>query len=107
VEFALTGRDDYGSHSGLATVRADLDATRTVLGMIRSLLAPRYPALAQLDAQLSRTQRDLDALRGGDGAWPALTALPVPARERVNSDVSELAELLAPVASILEPRRTS
>jgi iron uptake system component EfeO len=106
VEFELSGRDDYGSGSGLATVRADLDGTRVVLGMVRPLLAPRDFGLARLDAQLDRTQRDLDAVRNG-GAWPAPAALPRADRERVNSDVSELAELLAPVASVLEPRRTS
>jgi iron uptake system component EfeO len=106
VEFALTGRDDYGSHSGLATVRADIDGTRTVLRMVRSLLAPRYRAIAQLDAQLDRTQTDLDATEHA-GAFPALTSLERPTRERIDADVSELAELLAPVAAILEPRRTS
>lgn len=106
LRFALTGRDDYGSHSGLASTRTDLDATRTVLGFVRPLLAPRYSGYPTLMAWLDRTQHDLDALKHG-GTFPALSSLSQLAREKVNSDVSELAELLAPVASILEPRRTS
>ncbi len=105
VEFALTGRDDYGSHSGLATVSADLDGTRTVLSMIRPLLAGRYGGMTRLDAWLARAERDIDAARRD--ARPALDSLDRTTRERVNSDVSELAELLAPIAAILEPRRTS
>jgi iron uptake system component EfeO len=106
VEFALTGRDDYGSHSGLATVRADVDGTRTVLGMIRPLLTPRYHAIARLDTQLDRVQSDVDATRTGS-TYPPLSALDQATRERVDADVSELAELLAPIAAVLEPRRTS
>ena len=106
VEFALTGRDDYGSHSGLATARGDVDATRIVLGPLRPLLTPRDPALRQVDAQLTRAAHDLDATQVG-GRWPAPSALPRPTRERIDADVSELAELLAPVAALLEPRRTS
>jgi iron uptake system component EfeO len=106
LEFPLTGRDDYGSHSTLATVRADLDGTRAVLGVIRSLLSTRYPGVAHLDAQLDRSARDVDATRRGRW-WPAPGSLDRATRERIDGDVAELAELLAPVASILEPRRTS
>lgn len=93
IEFALGGRDDFGAHAGRAEVQADLAATRTVLGLVRPLLAPRYPALAQLDRWLERTAGDLSTASVS--------------HERVDSDVGELAELLAPVASVLEPRRTS
>ncbi len=107
VEFALTGRDDYGSHTGLAAVAADLDGTRVVLGLVRALLAPRYPGLRHLSAQLDRAAADVAALRRPDGSWPALSALRTADRERVDGDVGQLAELLAPVAAILQPRRTS
>jgi iron uptake system component EfeO len=107
VGFALTGRDDYGSHSALATVRADIDGTREVLRIVRPLLAPRFRAIKGADAQLDRSASDIDALRRPDGTWPPLTALDRAVRERINSDISQLAEDLAPVATILEPRRTS
>jgi iron uptake system component EfeO len=106
VQFELTGQSDFGSHSNLATVRANLDGTRAVLAIIRPLLTGRYPQLPTLDGEVARTGTDLDRLRGRTG-WPALDALPTGERERINADLSQLSELLAPVASILEPRRPS
>jgi iron uptake system component EfeO len=104
LQFELTGESDFGSHSALATIRANLDGTQTVLDLIRSLLAPRYPGLARLDAALTDAKAEVDRLKHGV-SWPPLTALPTSARERLDSTVSELSEMLAPVASILEPRR--
>jgi iron uptake system component EfeO len=106
IRFALSGRDDYGSHSTLATVRADLAATRVVLGFVDPMLAPRYRERPVLDDQLALTAADVDRLRTRTG-WPALDALSRAERERLDADVSQLAEDLAPVATILEPRRTS
>ena len=42
LQFELTGRTDYGSGSGLATVAANLDGTTTVRGILRPLLADTY-----------------------------------------------------------------
>jgi iron uptake system component EfeO len=107
VEFSLTGRDDYGSHSALVTVLADIDATREVLKVVHTVLTPRYKALPTAQQQLSTTAADVRALAAADGSLPPLADLTRSQRERIDSDVSQLAEDLAPVASILEPRRTS
>ncbi len=104
LQFELTGETDFGSHSALATVRANLDGTTTVLGLIRPLLAPRYPGLPSLDTALQNAKTQLDGLKQGAN-WPALAALSRPQRERLDSTISDLSERLAPVASILEPRR--
>jgi iron uptake system component EfeO len=104
VQFELTGQTDFGSGSSLASTRANLDGTTTVLGLIRSLLTPRYRELPVLQRALTRAENDLDAVRRS-GAWPALGTLSTSRRERINSDLSQLTELLAPVAAILEPRR--
>jgi iron uptake system component EfeO len=106
LQFELSGKSDYGSGSGLATVRANLDGTRVVLDLLVPLLTPRYPASRLTTDRIARAVRDLDATRR-DGVWSPLTALNRPDRERINADISELTELLAPVATILEPRRTS
>lgn len=91
LQFELTGRTDFGSHTQRATVLANLQGTGVVLDIVHSLLAPRYPQLPQVLTQLHRAEQDV----------------PHGARELVDSDISQLCELLAPVASILEPRRTS
>jgi iron uptake system component EfeO len=106
LQFELTGQSDFGSGSNLATVRANLDGTRQVLAILRPLLEPRYPGLRALDAALDRTQHDLDAQHAG-GRWLPLAALDRTTRERIDADVSDLSERLAPVAAICEPRRVS
>ena len=91
LQFELTGRTDFGSHSEYDTVAANLDGTQEVLDLLRPLIAPRYPQLAQVEQQIQETGTDLAAHAD---------------HERIDADVSELCELLAPVASILEPRTT-
>ncbi len=106
VQFELTGETDFGSGTNLATARANLDGTREVISLLRPLLVPRYPALHELNAALEHATSDLDAQRR-TGHWTPLAQLSTSARERIDADFGELTELLAPVASICEPRRTS
>ncbi|NEA56191.1 EfeM/EfeO family lipoprotein [Streptomyces sp. SID13666] len=106
VQRELTGRTDYGSGSNLATARANLDGTRELLGRLRPLLATRFPELPRLDAWLDRTQHTLDSF-DHDGTWAPLGTLPRADRQRINSDMSELVERLAPVAALCDVRRTT
>ena len=92
LQFELTGQTNFGSDSNLATVRANLKGTAEVLRILHSLLVPRYPALPQVGRALVAAERDIDAHAD---------------HERIDADLSELCELLAPIASMLEPRRTS
>ena len=107
LQFELTGRTDYGSGTNLATARANLDGTRAVLDVLRPLLTPRYPDLSKVDSWLARTESTLEALHRPDGSWTPLAQLSRPQRQKLNADVSELTELLAPIAAIAEPRRVS
>jgi iron uptake system component EfeO len=106
LQFELTGETDYGSHSNLATVSANLDGTTTVVGMLDQILTPRYPELSQMQRQLAQAKTDV-AATDVNGRWLALDQLSRAQRERINADISELSEQLAPIASICEPRRTS
>ncbi|MFI0943551.1 EfeM/EfeO family lipoprotein [Streptomyces sp. NPDC021020] len=105
-QFELTARTDYGSGTSLATARANLDGTRAILTRLRALLVPRDPAVAQLDAALDRTQKDLDAQHHG-AAWTPVGKLTLAQRERIDADFGDLLEQLAPVATIFEVRRTA
>ncbi|MGW8331669.1 imelysin family protein [Streptomyces sp. NPDC055897] len=102
----LTGRTDYGSGTSLATARANLDGTRELLTLLRPLLTTRYPGLPRLDAWLDRTQHTLDGF-GHDGRWTPLDRLGRRDRQRLNSDIGQAVELLAPVATICDARRTT
>ncbi|GAB3581774.1 EfeM/EfeO family lipoprotein [Calidifontibacter terrae] len=99
VQFELTGKTDFGSHSGLATARANLDGTTTVLNLLKPLLSTRGVDVAGLERQVGTARA---ALAGTDQT--ALAALPRPKRQAINASMSALAEALAPIASILEPR---
>ncbi|GHF39033.1 EfeM/EfeO family lipoprotein [Streptomyces morookaense] len=102
----LTGRTDYGSGTGLATVRADVDGTRAVLARLRPLLRSRYAGLPLLDRRLDRVQRTLDAQRRG-GRWTPPLRLARADRERVDAELGDVLERLAEVAALCEPRRTA
>jgi iron uptake system component EfeO len=107
VRFVLTGRDDYGSHTSLATIDADLAGTEVVLGIVTPLLTSRYPGLAAARTQLAATAAFVVGLRDRSGNWPPLSTRPQATREQLDARISQLAEQLAPIAAILEPRRTS
>ncbi|MGW3652063.1 EfeM/EfeO family lipoprotein [Streptomyces sp. NPDC000878] len=106
VQFELTARTDYGSGTSLATARANLDGTRVLLGFLRPLLKTRDTGLPGLDSWMDRAQHTLDAF-DRDGRWTPPAGLTRIQREKVNADLSELAERLADVAALTDVRRTA
>lgn len=100
LQFQLTGRADEGSGTTLQTAAANIEGTREVLSVLRPVLRPRYAALPQVDLWLDR----MDALLKGKSSVDKLTTAD---RERLNGTAGQLLELLAPVATIGEPRRIS
>lgn len=103
----LTGKADQGSGSELATVAANLAGTRAVLSALRPVLDGRYTELSTMDNSLERLSTVLADAKGGRAAWPRLSALSMPQRQRLNGAVADALELLAPVAAICQQRRTS
>ncbi|KUM84621.1 MULTISPECIES: EfeM/EfeO family lipoprotein [Streptomyces] len=106
VQFALTGRTDYGSGTDLATARANLDGTRALLGRLRPLLRTRTAGPAGIYTWMNRAQHTLDAF-DHDGRWTPLAQLTRAQREKVNADLGELVERLADVAALTDVRRTA
>ncbi|OIV35570.1 Efem/EfeO family lipoprotein [Mangrovactinospora gilvigrisea] len=99
VQFELTGRTDYGSHSNLATAEANLQGTRVALDFLKPVLADRDPGLAATYTRLAATERLLHGRADVD-------ALTQPQRERVDAAFGDLVERLADVAALCDPRRT-
>ncbi|WP_433173678.1 EfeM/EfeO family lipoprotein [Actinoallomurus sp. CA-150999] len=100
LQFQLTGEADQGSGTTLRTAEANLEGTRELVNVLRPLLRPRYPGLAEVDAWMDR----MAALLKGRSSVDRLSQAD---RERLNGTASELLERLASVATIGAPRRSS
>jgi iron uptake system component EfeO len=107
LEFQLTGHDDYGSGTTLATTMANIAGTRYLLSLLRSLLVPRYPQLPQVYAGLNLLQSLIEKERLPNGWWVPVSRLPAAARQQIDAACSQVLQELAPIASIAEPRNTA
>jgi len=106
LEFQLTGHDDYGSGTTLATTLANIQGTRELLSLLHPLLVTRYPGLPGVYTWLDRLQTLLEAEHQPDGTWVPVAQLPASAREEIDAACSQALQELAPIASIAEPRNT-
>jgi iron uptake system component EfeO len=106
LEFQLTGHDDYGSGTTLATTLANIQGTRELLALLHPLLVTRYPGLPGVYTWLNRLQTLLEAEHQPDGTWVAVSQLSQSARQDIDAACSQALQELAPIASIAEPRNT-
>ena len=108
LEFQLSGTDDYGSGTTLATVYANTQGTVAVLGTLTALIQPRDPALlATIDQQIATVQHELLACRAPDGHWTPVSALPKAQRQTLDGDLGELLEQLSSVPNLLTGRSSA
>jgi iron uptake system component EfeO len=106
LEFQLTGHDDYGSGTTLATTLANIKGTRELLSVLHPLLVTRYSGLPAVYTWLDRLQSLLQAHRRPDGTWTPVSQLSSSARQAIDAACGQALEELAPIASIAEPRNT-
>jgi iron uptake system component EfeO len=106
LEFQLTGHDDYGSGTTLASTVAAITASRVLLALLHPLIAPRYPELPAVYSGLSQLQSLLDKEQLASGWWVPVSALPAAARQAIDAACGQVLQELAPIASITEPRNT-
>lgn len=98
---SLTAYDNYGSGSDIASVSADVSATREMLSVLAPVIRPRAPhLLAVARAQLRALDRAATATVA-DGQWVAVAALPQAQRERVDAAAGAALETLAPVSDLI------
>jgi high-affinity iron transporter len=103
LQFELTGDTDEGSHTNLATVRANVTGTRKVIDALTPALRQRRPRRLQtITAGLDQLSRALTDLRAARGGWPDIRRLSPPARERIDADVDGLLEQLAQIPGVLQ-----
>jgi iron uptake system component EfeO len=106
LEFQLTGHDDYGSGSTLATTQANLAGTLELLTVLHPLLVARYPGLPAAYTWLARLQSLLNQHHRPNGPWLSVDQLSVSSRQQIDSACGQALEELAPIAAITEPRVT-
>jgi iron uptake system component EfeO len=107
LQFQLTGHDDYGSGTTLATTAANITATRVLLSVLHPLLAARYPGLPAVYTGLNQLQALLKKEHPANGSWVPVSGLSTSARQQIDAAADQVLQELAPIASIAEPRNTN
>jgi iron uptake system component EfeO len=103
LQFQLTGEDDFGSHSDLASVRAELVGTGVVLHALRGPIDKRVPQPGRIRSSLRQTLALFTHASRTEGRVP-VARLPRREREQLDAALSGLCERLAPIPATLEPR---
>jgi iron uptake system EfeUOB component EfeO/EfeM len=99
---SLSGDDEYGSGTALASVTADVAATREMLTLLAPALDPRAPrVVGRARRQLVAVDRALQATRV-DGDWVSVNHVPRRARQGVDAAVGAVLETLAPIPDVLQ-----
>jgi iron uptake system EfeUOB component EfeO/EfeM len=97
----LTAEDDYGSGTDLASLTADIAATREFLNLLAPVIDPLAPGLVR------HARGELDAFSAAigatrvDGSWVAIQNLPTSRREQLDADTGALLETLAPIPDLI------
>ncbi len=107
LEFQLTGHDDYGSGTTLATTQANIAGTLELLTILHPLLTVRYAGLPAVYTWLDRLAALLDQSKRPNGQWLAVSQLSQGSRQQIDAACGQALEELAPIAAITEPRVTS
>jgi iron uptake system component EfeO len=105
LQFQLTGQDDYGSGTTLATTAANITGTEELLSILHPLLAERYVGLPGVYQWLDRLQQLVSAQHQSDGSWTPVARLSLAARQQIDAACGQALQELAPIAVITEPRR--
>jgi iron uptake system component EfeO len=101
IRFQLSGADDFGSGTTLATAEANIEATGAQLGMLRPMLGAWRANLAAVYSWLDLLQRLIKAEHTGEG-WTAVSRLSTSQRSKIDSAAARTVQLLAPLAVMFE-----
>jgi high-affinity iron transporter len=96
---SLSQDDNYGADNDLASIDADVSATREMLSVLKGLIAPRSPGL------VSTATRRLDQLNSAIAAAPAgrePSGLALRTRQRIDAAVGAALETLAPISELMQ-----
>ena len=100
----LSGLDDFGSGTTLATFAAGIDATQAQLRILYPYLVTRYPQTAALYTSLDQLQHLIEAEKTSNG-WTPARDLSTTQREQLDAAAGQTVELLAPIPDLFEQER--
>jgi high-affinity iron transporter len=104
ARFQLTGQDDYGSGTSIATALADTEGTATLLRMLAPLLERQSAGLVdRATSQLDELHAALAGLQV-EGTWTAVDRLTRDQRHLVNATTGQALETLSVIPELLEVR---
>jgi high-affinity iron transporter len=97
----LSGDDDYGSGTDMASVEADVEGERVLLQILTPLLNERAPDLVpRVTAQLDRLDGALAATQQ-NGQWVAVAQVPLAQRQQVDGAMGAALEILAVIPDVM------
>jgi high-affinity iron transporter len=99
---SLTQNDDYGSNSDLASLAADVDATREMLAILAPLVDARVPSIVTKGSTDLSAIDDTIQTAGGPVAGRSLAALRPRERQAIDQATSAVLEVLAPVSELMQ-----
>jgi iron uptake system EfeUOB component EfeO/EfeM len=103
ADVTLTGRDDFGSHSGLASLAAQVDGARLIVQALQPMLAQRNPDLAsRTQSGLAALAAWLDGVRRADGSYPPLSGLSSGQQQRLVALLGGQLEVQAVIPTTLQ-----
>jgi high-affinity iron transporter len=103
LQFELTGDTDEGSHTNLATVRANIDGDRIVLNALRPLIEVRDPGLlSTAESQLTTLATLLDTYRDQAGVWTPVESLTLAQHQKLDADTDAALATLDQIPAQLE-----
>jgi iron uptake system EfeUOB component EfeO/EfeM len=107
LEYQLTGHDDYGSGTTLATTLANITGTRYLLSLLRPLFFFNDTATTEIYTGLTQLQSLIEKQNLPGGGWPAVSPLPAATRAALDAACGQVLQELSPIPSITEPRNTA
>jgi len=103
LQFELTGEEDEGSHTELATAWANVVGTQTALSAIAPLLKLHdAKVLTSVTAGLDQMAAQFHQYLQPDGTWTPLATLTTAQREQLDGSVGALLEQLAEIPDLLD-----
>jgi iron uptake system component EfeO len=104
MRFQLSGHDDFGGGTTMATAAANIDATLAQLKILHPLLISRYHDLPALYSWLDRLQSLVNEAKTSHG-WIPASQLSTARREQIDAAVGQTLELLDPIPVMFEAER--